>query len=360
MSKNVLVIGYGIDRNRTEAVSINTAKHIDLLKEFGYKVYVYNIGYENSNFNTGNSFISSLLRRKRILRNLIGFIKNNNISHVLDIFVLPLSSIIFTLPLKEYFPKTKFIKEIHNDYGFSRKFHSETVIRILANNRFMFYEVLNSFDKSFTNNLHLSKKFSIAYIPTEVFISNNKRVNDKKLNICYLGHPLQKKGISKFFDLIPLFDSQLKQKIKFNFAFSNVGPKEIVEEKLHKLGKQHNVNMQFFGTVKPFQFFRKNDIYILPIEDEYGAISTPNTILESMEAGCLVITNNIKSLKGITKNNKNMLLLKENTVKEVLFNILKVSNDIKLKKKIIKNARDFIKSNYDSKIIKEKVRILYV
>ena len=48
--------------------------------------------------------------------------------------------------------------------------------------------------------------------------------------------------------------------------------------------------MEFSSEVNPQVYFRNNHIFLLPSIDEYSATSVPNTILEAMEAGCVVIT----------------------------------------------------------------------
>ena len=156
--KHVLIIGFGIDQKRTEAVSINTHKIITLLKKNAVQVSIINIGYPIETFNTGSGFLSALVQRNNILGNLSKYIVEHKVTHVLDEFVLPLSSLVFTTPLIKQHPNVKFVKEIHNDYGFSKKIHPETAIRILSSNRFWFTKVYEAFIIKYTNNVYLSKK----------------------------------------------------------------------------------------------------------------------------------------------------------------------------------------------------------
>jgi hypothetical protein len=358
--KTVLIIGYGIDENRYEAVSKNTIKHKKILEELGYKVYIYNIGYKNKYFNTGNGFLESLKRRDLILLNLKNFIKKNKISHILDEFVLPLSSQIFSLPLKKYLPEVRFIKEVHNDSGFSFKSHPETFIRIIANNRISLNNVLTNFDDFFTKNLFLSKKKNIKYIPTDIAIHSIPKVKIKNniINICYLGHPLQKKGIFEFLDLFKILPVELKNKIIFNFSFSDVGPRERVVKQFKDVAQEENIKVNFSNEVKPYEFYRKNDIYILPIHDHFGAVSTPNTILEAMEAGCLVITNKIKSLEGMFENNE-VIYLDNYHSKNILKTIKEVLKDTKNEDKRILKARNLIETKHNIKNIKKLIETVY-
>jgi glycosyltransferase involved in cell wall biosynthesis len=359
ITKNILIIGFGIDKNRTEAVSKNVLKHVKNIKDIGHKAYLYNIGYPNKYFDTGKGFLYSIIRRRKIISDLNKFIRQNEITHLTDVFVLPLSSIIFTIPLKRNNPHVVFIKEIHNDAGFSNKLHIETLIRLFSNNIFLFRFIINFFDKIFTKNLELSMRYNIKYIQTFIKTFNHKKIKNKKLNICYLGHPLKKKGIYELLKIFSLMPEKFKKNLIFNIAFSKIGPYKQVEDMFKKEANLHNIEIHFFNTVKVHHFFRKNDVYILPIEDEYGAISTPNTILEAMEAGTLVITNNIRSLLGIVEDKKNILLLKNNSGFEIIKTLIPVINKIDKFKDITKSARKLIITNYNKNIVLKKIKELY-
>jgi len=358
--KTVLIIGFGIDENRYEAVSKNTIKHKKILEDIGYKVLIYNIGYKNPYFNTGNSFITSILKRNDILNNLKLFIKKHNVTHILDVFVLPLSSQIFTLPLKKDLPNITFIKEIHNDAGYSLNLHPETLIRIIANSEYSLKSVLNNFDKFLTKNLFLSKKRNIKYIPTYINIYKNPKtkIDNTKFNICYLGHPLKKKGIFEFLDLFKIIPNKFKNKIVFNFSFSNVGPREQVVNQFKKIADKNKIKINFYNEVKPSEFYRKNDIYILPIHDHFGAVSTPNTILEAMEAGCLVITNKILSLEGMFENDE-VIYLDNYHASNILSKLVTVINNIKLEQKRIIKARKLIEEKHSITNIKKLIKNIY-
>lgn len=358
--KTVLIIGFGIDEGRYEAVSKNTIKHKKILEELRSKVFIYNIGYQNPYFNTGSSFIDSLKKRSSILNHLKAFIKKHKVTHIFDVFVLPLSSQVFTLPIKKDFPQITFIKELHNDSGFSLKFHSETFIRIIANNEISLRVLLNKFDKLFTKNLFLSKKRNIEYIPTDINIHKNPKteIKGENISICYLGHPLKKKGIFEFLDLFKIIPDNIKSKLIFNFSFSNVGPREEVVKQFKLVAQDNKIKVNFYNEIKPSQFYRKNDIYILPIHDHFGAVSTPNTILEAMEAGCLVITNRILSLEGMFENDE-VIYLDNYRASNILEKLTSVIDNIKLGEKRIERARKLIEKDHSIKNIKQLIENLY-
>lgn len=358
--KTILIIGYGIDPNRYEAVSKNTTKHIALLKEMGHNVVVYNVGYANPHFDTGSSFLSSLIKRKKILANLELFIKKHNVTHILDVFVLPLSSQLFVIPLIRRHPDCTFIKIIHNDAGFSLKLHPETLIRMITNTKLSLNAVLRAYDRVFTRNLFLSKKMNIRYIPTTIKLhpKPTKTFTKGKVSVCYLGHPLKKKGIFEFLTLFEILPEQLKQKLSFTFAFSDVGPREKVVQIFSESAKENGIGIAFENEVQPHQFYRNHNVYILPIHDHFGAVSTPNTILEAMEAGCLVLTNKILSLEGMFEDQE-VIYLDNHTVPSILRQLEKALSQPKQQTERLKKARLYIQKNHSKKAITKKVTNLY-
>lgn len=361
--KSVLFLGFGIDRERKEAVSINTLRIHNTLQSLGYKSYIVSVGYKNNNhkdYDFGNTMLESVIKRKKVVSELKRFIEEKKITHVHDVFVLPLASIIFTLSLKDNNDKVVFIKELHNDSGYSRKFHLETIIRFVMNRKGQLNRVLNEYDKVFTRNRLLAKKFKLDYIPTVVDIHTKRKMRTfNVLNLCYLGHPLKKKGFYQFFKLFTTLPDKLKSKVKFNFALSTLGKYEHECRKLKNLAKENGINMSLVGRVKPSKFFRSNDVYILPIDDEYGAISTPNTILEAMEANCLVMTKRIKTLEGIV-DESNSILLYSNDYREIIDKIFYILNNRETIEKFGKRAREYIITNHSEIEVGKKMENLYL
>jgi glycosyltransferase involved in cell wall biosynthesis len=357
-SKKILILGFGIDRRRTEAVSLNTLKTVAVLKKAGFTPVVYNIGYKNPFSDTGTSMWQALFKREQIISDLIQFIDKNQITHVHDVFVLPLSTVIFTLQLKKKRPLLSLIKEIHNDAGFSKKLHSETIIRILASNHYWLSKLLSSCT-CYTRNKYLADKYHLRYIPLYVNYSALLRKKSAKVRIGYLGHPLPKKGVWEFPKLIELLASDKKNAYLLSFAFSSIGDESAIKKEISATATRVGIPVLFKKKVIPHDFFADQDFYILPIHDEYGAISTPNTILEAMEAEAIPIVTKISSLIGIVSHNRTGIFIEQPRAEDIFRSLKKVVSKPVLTAEMRKKGRLFIKSHFSEKIVMEKFRKLY-
>lgn len=358
--RSILIYGYGIDKNRTEAVSLNTLKLIKYLEKNKWQVHVINIGYPNKAFFTGNSPTQALFRSKDVISKVKNYIQKNNISTVIDVFVLPLSTVVFTRPLVAQLPHVKFIKEVHNDAGFSRSLHPETFIRILANNRFLFKYANHPNFNRYTRNRYLATKYNLEYLPNSIKISNipRKKLSANLINIGYLGHPLKKKGIFEFPKLFALLDEELKQRIIFNFALSDIGDRDQVRVLLQTAAQQNGVKITLSGTVVPSTFFRAQDFYLLPLHDQFGAVSSPNTILEAMEAGAIPIVPEITSLNGIVINGKTGMVTQSYQAEHFLPALHTLISDSRLQRKLRQGARNLIKQEYHPKRVNSKLKVI--
>lgn len=354
MNKHVLILGYGIDEKRTEAVSINTLKLKQTLERLGCIVTVFNIGYSNPYCNTGDTFAQALCRLPFTIFYLYTYISRYKVTHVHDAFVLPLASLIFTVPLKLLLPKLLFVKELHNDAGQSQQWHLETFIRLVTNQGWMIKIVIHIFTV-FSRNKYVSMKYHLPYLPVPVTIRPFNWIPQKKFTISYLGHPLKKKGIYIFPKIFEKIPKKYKNSFHFSFALSTVGDRESVKKSLQESAERNGISIVFHDSVSPHAFFSESDIYLLPLHDKYSAISTPNTVLEAMEAGAVVIVTDIPSLWGIAKNNHNAILIDNLSPEKILNKILHLYLHPSLIKKMRKDARTMIEREYD-----ENRQILYI
>lgn len=356
--KKILIYGYGIDANRTEAVSLNTIRLIESLKAEGWQTHTINIGYPNQAFFTGASPLRAMVQSDQILKSVRGYIEENQITTVVDVFVLPLSTAVFTVPLLRQLPGVKFIKEVHNDAGFSHSFHPETMIRILANNRWLFNWVHQQPMIKFTRNQHLAEKYAFYHIPSPITINSAvvRGRSKKRVSIGYLGHPLKKKGIFEFPKLFELLNANQKKQFVFNFALSDIGNRADVTQILQSAANQHGVKITITGKVKPSVFFRAQDFYLLPLHDQFGAVSSPNTILEAMEAGAIPIVPQIPSLKGIVINGKTGVVTNGYQARHFLPVLNDLISDPARQQRLRVGARKLITKEYDPKRVRHKLK----
>ncbi len=355
MKNNILFIGFELESDRKEAVSINFKNHINNVLSPEYGSY-------NFSLSSKKNVVEHLISLPMYLIQIISIIKTRKITHVHDLFVLPLISVLFLVPIKIVFPEVKLIKELHNNFGFSKIFNLETLLRITLSSKFSIYILSKVVDSFYSRSEYLSKYWEIKYIPQFVNIHRlNRNVFDKPkvFNICYLGHPLRKKGVYIFPELISKLSPEATKVVKFNFAFSNLGSKKKLVKLIKIAASKNRVKVEFSSEVNPQVYFRNNHIFLLPSIDEYSATSVPNTILEAMEAGCVVITPINKINSTVIRNNYNGLLVNDINVNS----LLKVINSLVLSKKayskISLNSRKYIELNYNLSYIKTCFKQIY-
>ncbi len=357
MKRNrVLILGYGIDRSRLEAVSINTQQLIHELQDLGMIVHVQNIGYGTEDF--GQSMIDACLHRRRIIENLVRLVDELKITDIHDVFVLPLATILFTLELKKLRPKLRIIKELHNDYGHSSTFHKETLIRLIANQKSMLEKVIQSCT-TYSRNLHIAKKYGLVYMSQPLKIRPFQRTTSDKIRISYLGHVLKKKGIFEFPELIRRLAKEYGSKVVWSFALSDLGDSASFISTLRSLASEYHLTIHIYGKVKPHDFFSRQDFYVLPIQDQFGAISTPNTILEAMEAGAIPVVTRMPSLEGIVSNNKTGILVSNPSAVHIYSSIQNVLKKPVFQESLRRQARSFVKAHFAQKKVQQQLQGLY-
>lgn len=350
-----LILGYGLNPMRTEAIAKSAIKLQSVHKQIGLACDIISIDQLAGT----ESLVGCVAKRWQITDILSRVISNNQYTHIVDVFALPLSSYIFTKPILTKFPGLVFIKEMQNDYGSSRHITSETLIRIIGNNKKIFDYILQTANICFSRNLSLCNKYKLLYLPTAVeSLALNRAQQSKNLRVCYLGHPLRKKGIYVFPDIFKLIESQEDRAVDFSFAFSEIGPKDAVVKEFKAAANKANINVKILGKVDPAEYFRENDIYLLPIHDQFGAASTPNTILEAMEAGCVVMTTPIESVAGVL-NSGNSILLKRMDASTILKAIMHYNRNRKMLKEKSNRAKRLITKEYSINKYIQQLRKLY-
>lgn len=349
-----LILGYGLSPSRSEAIAKSTIKLQNIHRQIGLACDIISIDQLVGT----QSLVKCIINQRKIIEKINSVISKNHYTHIVDVFALPISSYIFTKSILANFPSLVFIKEIQNDYGSSRHLTYETIIRLIGNNKLLFDNVRKSADICFSRNLNLCNKYAFHYLPTSVEIKPLKRQRySSPLRVCYLGHPLTKKGISIFPEMFK--DSRFgNNSIKYSFAFSDIGPREAVIKEFLEVSKEQQIKINIEGKVDPSTFFRNNDLYLLPIHDQFGAASTPNTVLEAMEAGCVVMTTPIESVQGVL-NDQNSILLKTIDTSTIHEALISCQKDIKSLLNKSKNGRSVIIKKYSTDNYILQLRKLY-
>lgn len=362
-NKRVLFLGFGLSNQRKEAVSINTLKMKKALEEIGIHSSINNIGYEPGKEGVSSIFTMAniFLHYRKTLTKIINRIRKDNITHVYDSFVLPGVSVLFTLPLMKLLPKIIYIKEFHNNPGFSRTFSIETILRFFLNTRWQIVIIKKSFNNLVSSNSEVARRLGAIYLPASIEIRSldRKLYTKGQLRICFLGHPLKKKGILQFPRLFTIIPEELKSKVSFNFAISSIGDEMKVVSILKQSALKNNIKVNFFGLVDPADFFRQNDILILPLTDEFSSSSSLNTVLEAMEAGCLVVTTNTSTTKAIIQNGSNGVLIKNISIEQILKALIMVIRNEVNRIEMVKKARSDIIKRYSPKAYRVSLKEIY-
>lgn len=347
---HVLFIGYGLEADRTEAVAKNTIRLQSQMKKRGFRTSVANIGFSSpaSAIDGSRSMASAVRERKRILQELITYIQKERVTHLHDVFVLPLASQLFTLPVKKKLPELILIKEVHNFPGFSPVLHLESLIRFFGNRAEQLQQVIEKSDSTFTRNYAISEQYQLPFLPAPIiFDPLLKKRREKKLQVCYLGHPLKKKGIYAFPQIFAELGRLGQRDIEFTIALSKIGDRKGVQQLLADSARDNGLTVRFCNEVVPSQFFRGQDVLLLPLQDEYSATSTPNCILEAMEAGCVVLTTNTRSLRGVIEHGRTGFLLPKFSAVLVIAFLEKLRNNEELVQNTANSARLWIEENYN-------------
>ncbi len=358
---NTLFVGFGLSKLRLEAVSKNTL-HLVGVSGKRNKSSIYNIGYDAKKPKKGMFLMfSAVLSSGKIQKEIIRIAKKKKVTHIYDTFVLPGASLIFTVPLIAALPDVKFIKEIHNSHGFSRSFGAESFIRFFLNTKKQIEIVRKKFDIIVSRNKYLSTKYNGLFLPPVVRVIHKKRPKpkDKKIRVCFLGHPLKKKGVETMIELLGLLPKNSIDDITFTFAMSNIGNRLDIKKRINKISKIKKISARCLGNVSPELFFREQDVLCLPLKDEFSSAASFNTVLEAMEAGCMVLTTATNISKAILKHNKNGILVKKSQASSILRVLNKLRENKLNISKITDQARADIIEHYSMKQLRKVMTQIY-
>lgn len=350
----ILFIGFGLSPTRKEAVSINFYNHVKYILPKNLKYYVYSIPINQP-------YLKYLISFPRYFKEVNELISNSRIDIIHDMFVMPGLSLLFRLFAVSSMKNISFVKELHNNHGYTRKLRFESLLRIVFSSKYIIKMIINKFDITYSRSKYISENWRINYIPQYIPSYKKERISfDKEIiNFCYLGHALGKKGIDAFPKIIRNIEKDNSGKIIFNFAFSDLGNKNEITRLIKRAAKNKNIKVNFYDKITAKDFFRKNHFFILPLRDEYSATSVPNTILEAMEAGCVPIVSKNNIVKSIIRDNKNGIFIKNDLSRQIniLINDFYVNHE--KYDKISKESRKYVKLNHDLKKIKKEFEIIY-
>ncbi len=236
----------------------------------------------------------------------------------------------------------KYVKRIFSKIPLILFFHTDKIKQI---------NKLGSTDRIFTVNNNtkniINKKFgkkNKAFLLANCIKFNNDKFRierNKTFTVGSMGRLVEKKG---FENLINIFKN-LKD---INLIIAGDGPLYTKYKKLTK----NDENIKLLGWIDDQDaFFSKIDIFVCSSTIEpFGIV-----ILEAMIRGIPVISNNCSGPIDILKNNHDGFLVDKQNIEELRKAIVLLKNNIKLRKRIAKNALATVKNKYSVNMYKKNL-----
>lgn len=193
--------------------------------------------------------------------------------------------------------------------------------------------------KILANNLSKSLGIDVNVINNGILIPP-KTTNYKK-NILFVGRLSKEKGLQtiinrlnnvKDYEVLVLGEGLLKKELESKYR-----------------------NIKFLGFQKPERYYKTASILVLP---SICQENQPLSILEAMSYGLGVIASNIGGIPEQIKHMKTGLLFEPGNEKDFKEKLDYLINNPKEIKRMGKNAREFVKKNFDwNKIVKEYAQV---
>ena len=314
------------------------------------KINVNNYKNISCNYFGLNNFWKDILVLNRILK------KNKNIDLIL-VYSFKYQFYIFLL---NFFYKFKIINIIA---GKGSLFLLQNKFLIIIRDIFFYFFFTFSDNFIFINRedaFFFRKKFRISKniftIPTEgIEIINSKQSKLNNKNFLFFSRLIMEKGILEFIELAKKIHQKFSNTIFFiagSYDKKIIGQSEnITKKNLIALIKKYNF-IRYLG-------FKKSNIQnFLPTMDclvsPSYAEGAGQSVMECVLSGLYAIVYKNSGHKYILNNNKK-LICKNNSVKE-LYNLTCsfIKQNKNVSKKIITNAQNYIRKNFDSSIVYKK------
>lgn len=175
--------------------------------------------------------------------------------------------------------------------------------------------------------------------------------NNSIPTILFSGRLLYLKGVHV---LVKAAKQVLKSR-KVKFVFAGTGNLEVWRQNFEGISKKY---FDFLGYVpydRIHKLYEKADIFILPSLTE----SFPLTLLEAMSSGLPCIATSVGGVPEIIKHEKNGLLIESSKVRELRHAIIRLIDDIVLRKKLGNNARNDVMEKYSVERMVENTKNYY-
>lgn len=209
------------------------------------------------------------------------------------------------------------------------------------------------------------KKIIIHYYGTDCkrFFHQRKYYQKYTVRILTISNMCPKKGHIFQFEAI----KQLVKSGVTNFHFRVAGSGEI-EKQLKDYVYNNNLTpyIEFigpliYGSQEMILEYNKADIFLHPsvIADNGDKEGIPGTIIEAMSSGLPVISTYHAGIPSIIKNNKTGILVNEWDVNGLKKEIIRLIDNVSLRKKIGEMGQDFVLKELDLEIKEKELEAIY-
>lgn len=262
---------------------------------------------------------------------------------------------------KRYLVNVKLTYLVVGDYGEGQKlikissFKDLFIKAFMKFNNYIFIKELKK-NQTIVNSRYLLDKYknslsNIDFIKTTTLSKNDFFEREdtclgEKINILYTGRIEWEKGLLELLNAFAKIRIY-KKNIHLNIVGWEESEEKVVEKELRKLSKilniENNITFHGFKNVgdQLNEMYRMADIYVIPSYHE----GFPRTIWEAMANSLPVICTSVGSIPLELVNERDALLIKPKSVKEIQEAINNIMNNSKLRKSIIFNGRVKATSN---------------
>ena len=186
----------------------------------------------------------------------------------------------------------------------------------------------------------------IYVMPNSILISYSERefeqiyANKREKNILFLGRICEAKGVRELLAAIKVVKQQLPD-VSLTLAgiWEDKALESLIDDELKG-------SVEYVGWITgedKRRYLEQSAIFVQPSHFEGQSVS----ILEAMEAGCLVVASNIGGIPMMIKDGENGLLFTPKSVSEIASKIIEAINDADKRKTLTKNAYNDVKKGYD-------------
>lgn len=202
--------------------------------------------------------------------------------------------------------------------------------------------------KTFYKGIDLS---NFQNLPSKSDLIEKLGLDNKRRYILFAGRLIYDKGIYELADAFAIVSRKYPD-VDLIFVGEFL-EKERLEIKLRDEGILDRVLFKGIVTHKEVAYYMKlSDLLVLPTWAE----GLPNVVMESMALGLPVVASNVGGIPEIIKDGINGLLVQAKNSSELTSAIMRMMNDVELRKQCIANARNLIFEKFD---VKKNVNQLY-